>query len=434
MEDTDNEVPEITAANRDGGAARLDADPISEDLSQSLDDLLDIAERETSPEDQPITNTPDDTSNSDLDGLSQETPQSPVEQSSESTAESPAHAAEATPEEVRQSQVEIDPEIAAIEQPRNLSEKNQSNWKKLQETATIYKKQADEAEFLRQRLAEVEQRPAQTPEDYEELKKFRDIFDIKNSPGFKSKYAEPIASAKDNIYGIMRKHGATDEVIQSIEKAGGPDKIDDNWWKQNALDKLPLTDARRLERSLVDVVELKERQDAEIAHAAEHGEEILAQRQNQSQEWYQQENTGIRNTIEEMTKEVPWARYQEVPQNATDDQVQKIMEHNSAVSSLEEKFNSALWPQTANQRASVAAAAVLSHVLTNQLRTEQSTRATMEAQLKKLETENSQLKGASRIPRQGVNTQQTNKSADLNSRIKMNASDAIDLGLDEAGN
>jgi hypothetical protein len=433
MEDTDNEVPEITAANRDGGAARLDADPISEDLSQSLDDLLDQAVRETTPEDQPITNTTDETTSTDLDGISEEAPQPVVEPPSEPSSESLAHTPDPSPEEVRQPEIEIDPEIAAIEQPRNLSEKNQSNWKKLQETASLYKKQADEAEVLRQRLAEAEQRPAQTPEDYEELKKFRDIFDIKNSPDFKSKYEDPINSAKENIYGIMRKHGATDEVIASIEKAGGPDKIEDKWWQENALAKLPLTDAKRLERNLVDVVELKEKQDAEIAYAAEHGEEILAQRQNQSKEWYEQENTGIRNTIEEMTKEVPWARYQEVPQNATDDQVAKITEHNNAVASLEEKFNSALWPQTANQRASVAAAAVLSHVLTNQLRTEQATRATIEAQLKKLEAENSQLKGASRIPRQSVNTQQVNKSNDLNSRIKMNASDAIDLGLDEAG-
>jgi hypothetical protein len=434
MEDTEHEVPEITAANRDGGAARLDADPISEDLSQSLDDLLDQAVRETSPEEQPITNTTDEATNTDPDGLSQETPQLPVESPVEYPSEpSSSEASNQQSEGVRQPQIEIDPEIAAIEQPRNLSEKNQSNWKKLQETASLYKKQADEAEFLRQRLAEAEQRPAQTPEDYEELKKFRDIFDIKNSPDFKSKYADPINSAKENIYGIMRKHGATDDVIQSIEKAGGPDKIDDKWWQENALAKLPLTDAKRLERSLVDVVELKEKQDVEIAHAAEHAEEILAQRQNQSQEWYQQENTGIRNTIEEMTKEVPWARYQQVPQNATDEQIGKIMAHNNAVASLEEKFNSALWPQNASQRASVAAAAVLSHVLTSQLRTEQASRATMEAQLKKLEAENSQLKGASRIPRQGVNTQQANKSTDLNSRIKMSASDAIDLGLDEAG-
>jgi hypothetical protein len=98
----------------------------------------------------------------------------------------------ATPASPAEPQVEIDPEIAAIEQPRNLSEKNQNNWKKLQETASLYKKQAAEAEFLKQRLAEAEQRPAQTPQDYEELKKFKQIFDIKNDPEFQSKYSQPI--------------------------------------------------------------------------------------------------------------------------------------------------------------------------------------------------------------------------------------------------
>jgi hypothetical protein len=434
MEDNEDTVPEATAANPDGGAERLDADLISEDVSQSLDDLLDQAERETTQQEQPQTTTSNDTdTDTDPEGLSPDAPQTPVESPSEPVAESAPADANPVPEEVRKPEIEIDPEILAIEQPRNLSEKNQSNWKKLQETASLYKKQAEEAQVLRQRLAEAEQKPAQTPQDYDELKKFKQIFDIKNDPEFQSKYSQPISSAKENIYNIMRKHGATDDVIQSIEKAGGPDKIDDKWWQQNALSKLPLTDAKRLERSLIDVVELKEKQEAEVAHAAEHAEEILAQRQNQSQEWYQQETTGIRNTIEEMTKEVPWARYQQIPENATEAQLEKITAHNNAVASLEEKFNSALWPQSANERASVAAAAVLSHVLTNQLRTEQATRATIEAQLKKLEAENSQLKGASRMPRQTANTQQTNKSSDLNSRIKMNALDAIDLGLDEAG-
>jgi hypothetical protein len=434
MEDTEHEVPEITAANRDGGAARLDADPISEDLSQSLDALLDEAVRETSPEEQPTTNTTDETIDTNPDSISQETPQLPVESPVEHPSEpSSTESSDQQSESIRQPEIEIDPEIAAIEQPRNLSEKNQGNWKKLQETASLYKKQADEAEFLRQRLAEAEQRQGQIPEDYDELKKFRDIFDIKNSPDFKSKYAEPINNAKESIYGIMRKHGATDEVIESIEKAGGPDKIDEKWWQENALTKLPMIDADRLKNNLISVVDLKEKQEAEIAHAAEHADEILAQRQNQSKEWYNQETAGIRNTIEELTKEVPWARYQEVPQNATEDQIARVAEHNKTVASLEEKFNSAIWPKNANERASVAAAAVLSHVLANQLRTEQSIRAEMDAKIKNLEAENSRIKGASKVPRQSVSTQQTNKANDLNSRIKMNASDAIDLGLDEAG-
>jgi hypothetical protein len=435
MEDNDNIVPEITAANPDGGAERLDADPISAETHQSLDDLLDQAERETSPEAQPETNTSnEEDTTTNLEDLGNEPAQVPVESPSEHAAELTGEGANATQSDgVRESQIEIDPEISAIEQPRNLSEKNQNNWRKLQETATLYKKQAEEAQVLRQRLAEAEQRPAQTPEDYEELKKFKQIFDIKNDPEFQSKYTQPINQAKDNIYNIMRKHGASDDVIQSIEKAGGPDKIDDKWWQQNALSKLPMTDAERLKRNLLDVVDLKDKQDQEVSYAAEHAEQILEQRQRQSQEWYQQETGNIRNYVEEITKEVPWARYQEIPQNATQEQAEKIQSHNKVVADLENKFNSALWPQSANERASVAAAAVYSHVLTNQLRSEQSTRATLEAQLKKLTDENSKLKASGRMPKQVVTTQSGNKTNSLDDRIKMKASDAIDLGLDEAG-
>ena len=47
MEDTENQVPEITAANPDGGAENLNADPISPATHESIDSLLDEAERET---------------------------------------------------------------------------------------------------------------------------------------------------------------------------------------------------------------------------------------------------------------------------------------------------------------------------------------------------------------------------------------------------
>jgi len=435
MEDTENLVPEITAANPDGGAERLDADPISEDVHNSLDALLDEAEREFTPETNEETNTSDEKDiNTNLENLGEESLQAPVEAPSEPAAEPAPDTANATqPESVRVPESEIDPEIAAIEQPRNLSEKNQSNWRKLQETASEYKKQAQEAQELRQRLAEAEQRPAQTPQDYEELKKFRQIFDIKNDPEFQSKYTQPINAAKENIYNIMRKHGASDEVIASIEKAGGPDKIEDNWWQENALSKLPMTDAEKLKRNLIDVSDLKDKQEAEVAYAAEHAEQILEQRQNQSKEWYQQETNNIHNYVDELTKEVPWARYQQIQENATQEQIEKIQAHNNVVADLENKFNSALWPQNATERASVAAAAVYSHVLTNQLRHEQATRTTLEAQVKKLSEENSRLKSSGKMPKQSVSTPASNKNTNVNDRIKMSASDAIDIGLDEAG-
>jgi hypothetical protein len=433
MEDTDNKVPEITAANPDGGAENLNADPISPATHESIDSLLDEAERETgvTPE---LETTQTHEDNSTLENFGDAPAPVPVESSGESVAQPTTTEPTATtqPEAANKPQVEIDPEILAIEQPRNLSEKNQNNWKKLQETASLYKKQAAEAEVLKQRLTEAEQRPAQTPQDYEELKKFKQIFDIKNDPEFQSKYTQPIESAKQTIYNTMKKHGASDDVIASIEKAGGPDKIDDKWWQQT-LSKLPMTDQERIKRGLIDVGDLKEKQEGEIAHAAEHAEEILAQRQNQSKEWYQKETTQINDYVENITKEVPWARYQQFNGDETPEQVEKIKAHNNAVADLQQKFNSALWPQTAEERAAVAAAAVLSHQLTGQIRSEQQTRAQLEAEVARLANENSKLKASGKMPKSSVSTPSSIKNNDLNSRIKMNASDAIDLGLDEAG-
>jgi hypothetical protein len=69
MEDNDNIVPEITAANPDGGAARLDADPVSDEVHQSLDSLLDDAEREENQETPTQTTSDEITTNQNIDDL-----------------------------------------------------------------------------------------------------------------------------------------------------------------------------------------------------------------------------------------------------------------------------------------------------------------------------------------------------------------------------
>lgn len=401
----ENSVPEPTAASGFGEPS-LDADRIDEATEDQIDSLLDEAVKEA---EQDVAPEPE--------------PQAPIE----------------TPQAAVQPQVQapsqIDPEIAAIEQPRNLSEKNQTNWRKLQETASTYKKQAEEAEILRQRLVEMESQSQQyqLPPDYDELRKFRQIFDIKNDPEFQSKYSMPISSAKENIYNILRKHGASDDVINSIEKAGGPDKIDQSWWKNNAIDKLPMTDAERLKRNLVDVVDLKEKQEQEIEWAAQNVEQIMAQKQEANHNWYQEETAHINQHVEQLTKDLPWARFAETPAGASQEQIEQIARHNQTVVGLADKFNSALWPQTAQDRTNVAAAAVFSHVLTEELRRSQSAQGQLAAQVKKLSEENNRIKGASRLPRNNSSAQNANKGSSLNDRIKMAASDAIDLGLDEAG-
>ena len=406
------------------GNPSLDADPIDESTETQIDALLDEA----------------------LSGIEPVFAESPEPVETEATEEvesidEPVESTEVTesgevtdaPEVPENPEAEIDPEIASIEQPRNLSEVNRSNWRKLQETASTYKKQAEEAEQLRQRLVEMESRQQEfkAPDDYDELKKFRAIFDIKNDPEFQSKYNQPIQSAKENIYNILRKNGASDDVINSIEKHGGPDAVDQAWWKENAIDKLSLTDSERLKRNLVDVVDLKEKQEQEIENAAQNAEKILQEREQEKGQWYHKEVEQIDQHMENLTKELPWARFAEAPKDATPEKLEQVQRHNAQVQSLAEKFNSALWPTNAQERANVAAAAVFSHVLTEQLRIEQEGKSKYMAELKSLREENNKLKGAGKMPRQTINSQHNIKSS-LNDRLKMNSMDAIDLGLDEA--
>jgi hypothetical protein len=423
MTETENIVePDVTGF----GNPSLDSDKIDDSTESAIDNLLDeVIKQQEEPNNESEQVNPEPAQQ----GVSEDNVASAVETQNQE----PNGSNQVDPSQQQQEQrSEIDPEIAAIEQPRNLSEKNQSNWRKLQETASSYKKQAEEAETLRQKLQEFEQRPQAVPQDYEDLKKFRQIFDIKNDPEFQSKYSRPIESAKQNIYGILRKNGASEDVITSIEKSGGPDKINDAFWKNPAFNNIPFTDAEKLKRNLVDVADLRDKQEGEIQYAAENAEKILQEREMEKGQWYEKTVTEIDQEIDTLTKELPWARYAEVPQGATPDQIQQIQNHNSRVSDLAGKFESALWPTTSKDRANVAAAAVFSHVLSDQLRTEQAQKNALLDQVKKLTAENNSLKSSSKLPKQSISTQSANKTNSMSDRIKMNASDAIDLGLDEA--
>jgi hypothetical protein len=399
------------------GNPSLDADPIDEDTENAIDAALDAA----MDGDEPVQ-----------EEVQEETPEQPEEIPQEQVQE-PAPQAE-IPQEPVIPQVEIDPEIQQIEQPRNLSEKNQSNWRKLQETASVYKKQAQEAESLRQKLQEYEQKPP-APADYEDLRKFRALFDIQSDPDFQNKYDVPINQAKANIYGIMKQHGASDELLQSIEAQGGPDKVNQKWW-MSTLNKLPLTDAERLKRGIVDIAELSEKRIAEIQHSAANASQYYQQRDEALVERFTQQDQESINYIQEQIKaqNADWALPKEIPAGATPEQRKAIESHNAQAAQLEELFYGAMYPQTPQARADVAAAAAMSHMLTNQLRTEQTARQRMEAQIKQLSDENNRLKGAGRMPRQNLATASSNKVSSVSDRLKMSSADAIDLGLDEAGN
>lgn len=421
MPDTDDmTVPEPNVANYDGGAEKLDADKPTQNDLDMIDAALDAEERAA-----------EGTESEGGDAYSREVApakQEPANRNPDGTFASND-----------QQQQDIDPEIAAIQMPPNMSEKQQSNWRKLTskltESASQAKQYAAEVELLRQRIAE-QQQTQQLPEDYNELRQFRAIFDLKNDPGFKQKYDQPISNISEGIYGILRKHKASDEVIKSIQDAGGPGKVSPAWWKRNIIDKLAATDdfvdARRLEGAIASIQDFETARERDLQMATQHQETWMQQRQQEYEQAAERDSNTINDYVEQITKEHPWARYQEIPKGATQEQIAQIEKHNAFVEDLSEKFVSALNPKSAQEKAAIASAAALSHVLVTQLRTEQSMRAEMFKKLDLLQKENSALKRSGKMPKSSVQGQSAPRSS-LSDRIKMNSSDAIDIGLDEAG-
>lgn len=420
MLDTENTVPEITAANPDGGAEKLNADPISQSTSDQIDALLDAVESEDSNRDNSQDNSAQYSRNVQPN-----------------TDENQSVTGQNSGTNTGTFQEELDPEIAAIQTPSGMSEKQVSNWEKLRKTATEYKKQAAEVEILRQKLTEAQTQQPQLPSDYEELRRFRSTFDLRSDPEFQAKYDKPIKTATESIYNLLRKHRAGDEVIKSIQEAGGPGKVSKSWWKKNAIDKLyqtedGFTDARRLENALVQIDDTEAARQAEVEESAVNQEEWIRQKEAERQKSYEQEGEHISSYMEDVTKNVPWARFQEIAPGATQEQADRVQRHNAGVQDLHEKFSSALYPKSPTERAAVAAAATLSHVVTNQLRFEQNEKAKLQGELGRIQKELAALKSSGRMPKQTVSGQ-ASKSSSLSDRLKMNSSAAIDMGLDEAG-
>ena len=432
MENT-NAVPESTAANNTFGSPSLDADQVSASTLDHLDQMLDEAEAAVTHV-APASRVDQQTLDS-LNRITEANP-NPINQiEPEPVAPelvAPEPIADPTPEP--QVDLSIDPDIASINPPQNISEANQNNWKALQQKASEYKQQAEQAEVLRQQLEQLknESQTKVIPEDYEELKQFRAIFDTQNDPNFKSKYDAPISTATESIYSILRKNGAPDEVIKSIEEAGGPDKVNQNWWKTQALDRLPFTDAEKIKQNLVAMSDLKEGRDKEINEMASKRPEYLEKQKTELVDKFYSSHKEMEQYASEIAKDIPWASYKRIDDSMSQQEKVEAAKHNNAVSVLQERFTAALYPTTPKTRAEVAAAAVASHVLSEQLRLEQTSKAQIQAELQRLTNENNALKNAGRIPKANPTPQNTSRPYNQGDRIKMNASDAIDLGLDEA--
>lgn len=399
----------------DFGGDSLDSEASIGDLEAHIDSMLDAEESANS-------GASDD--NTSEGGLAEQ-----AQKLAESQQPTPPQQQQQTP----------DDDIAAIAEPEGMSEKNRSNWQRLREAAATYKKQAAEAEQLRQRIAELEKGQPQTtaPEDYEELKKFKATFDIQNDPSFRQKFSDQIDKASQGIYGLLKKWKASDETITAIQNVGGPSKVPLSWWKTNVIDKLAASeetylDARKIENALAQLDDIETEMQSEIESAKQNADGWYKNKMEEFQQNFNKNHEEAWKHVDELTKDIPAFRYKEVPQNASQEELAKINSHNEYVKDLESKYMSALYPKTVKDAATVAAAATLSHILTHQLEVEQKEKASLLAELNQLRGRMGAVSGAGRMPKSNASTVVTQPQVSSASRISMNPLDAIEAGLNEA--
>ena len=405
----------MDGAEDDFTVENLDAEPISADLDSHIDSMLDAAE---------AANSGTSGDNTSEGGLAEQ-------------AQKLAESQQSTPQQ--QQQQTPDDDISAITEPEGMSEKNRSNWQRLREAAATYKKQAAEAEQLRQRIAELEKGQPQTtaPEDYEELKKFKATFDIQNDPSFRQKFSDQIDKASQGIYGLLKKWKASDETITAIQNVGGPSKVPLSWWKTNVIDKLAASeetylDARKIENALAQLDDIEAEMQSEIESAKQNADGWYKNKMEEFQQNFNKNHEEAWKHVDELTKDIPAFRYKEVPQNASQEELAKINSHNEYVKDLEGKYMSALYPKTVKDAATVAAAATLSHILTHQLEVEQKEKASLLAELNQLRGRMGAVSGAGRMPKSNASTVVAQPQVSSASRISMNSLDAIEAGLSEA--
>lgn len=334
----------------------------------------------------------------------------------------------------------LDPEIAAIPKPKSLSPANESNWAKVTKLADSYKREAVRVPDLEKKIQELEARQPAVPEEVakelEELRHFRAVVDFENDPTFKSAFDDQIRGSEDTVYSILAKNGFPKERIEEIKQAGGPDKVAGKWWQDNVLSKLDFTDAKRMEKGLVDLVDLREKRGKEISERASKRDEIIRGKDQEVAETFKKDQEVIEQTLQEVTKDVPWARYRDLPAGATVEQKKEVEAHNAQVRLLETSFRDALYPPDAKSRANVAAAAagaIILHrantALSAQVAEMQAKHA---AEVKKLTDENAALKTGGRVPRPaGSPANAPTKLTDAQ-RMAMPAEDAVEAGLAEA--
>lgn len=354
----------------------------------------------------------------------------PVEGEPEAKPVDPAPADEAAKKKAELEAIDLD----KVKAPEDISPRNLVNFNKLRDVAKHYKSQIEQTstklQELETRNRELESQPTQAPADLlkelEEHRQFRKIFDAENDPEFKRQFNEKLGSLDQDVLGILRKNGLPEEIEKQLSSIG-LDKVSAKWWESEILPKLPFVDRERIQKRLAERADVTDQRAKELEKFSTQREAWLEQEKAQVTQRFQEEQTQIDKHLDLLTQNVPWARYQEVPANASSADRAKIEAHNKSVSEMEQNFRNYLFPKTPADRAEIAAAAVASTKLAGAVDDLAGRLRESNSRAEKLEKELEAIRSAGRSPTaRPANRRAPSEAPDPS---KLSDEDAIEAGL-----
>jgi hypothetical protein len=320
-------------------------------------------------------------------------------------------------------------DLDKIQPPSDISPRNLVNFNKLREVAKHYKEQADKAVQYEQYIDYLRQQQSEPPQELlselEDHRKFRKIFDAENDPEFQQQFNEKIGTLDSDVINILKKNGLPEETEAKL-RAAGLEQVPADWWEENVLPRLNFLDRERVQKKLAERSDVVDAKQKELEKFSSRKDEFFAEQEQKVQQFREQEQNTIHTHLDVMTKELPQARYMEVPRNATQDQIVQIQNHNNAVAEMEGHFHDALNASNPQDRTEVAMAAVASIYFAKEIDHLQSQLQAATNQSAKFAKELEAIRSAGRTPapRSGVR-----KAGDSIDPLKLSDMDAIEEGL-----
>lgn len=333
-----------------------------------------------------------------------------------------------------------DAKVDAIASPKGISPKSNEGWNALKsvakergvENATL----AQEKAQLHAQLEELRKSPVDPKVQEElntakkELSKYKALYLSEKDPEFQDKFDKQIQTNEESVYKILEDNGMARESIEEI-KSVGLDKVPDSFWQKDILPNLTLVEKAKLEKAITQRSQLKDERRASLEGVGQNWEKFESEQKEKTNAQYTDYTEQMGQHITALTKDIPWAKFQEIPANATPEQKAAIQKSNDFFKESSVRFDAALYPATPQARVEVAAAACLSYKLQGELEEADKSIAAKEGEITRLTEELETIKGASVLSRKVIAPKTDGKqTVDISN---MKDSDAVDAGLDAVG-